>query len=124
MPELPEVEATKRYLVSEGIVGRELTGAAMSWPGAVRSGPVEDFVLGLTGRTIRDVGRRGKYITMALEAHVGAPAATLLPAYVRAALHLDDGREVRFRDPRKLGHLRLTEEAASVLGRPGPRAAG
>ena len=32
MPELPDVESTRRYLVSQGLVGRTVSGVELLWP--------------------------------------------------------------------------------------------
>ena len=66
LPELPEVEAAKRYLESEGLIGRRFTGADLRWPRAIRTGDVEDFVLGITGAAVRRLDRRGKFILIQL----------------------------------------------------------
>ena len=87
MPELPEVEAAKRYLESEGLVGRRFTGADLRWPRAVRSGDVEDFVLGITGAAVRGLGRRGKFILAELE----APGSGLSPSGEKERGHAPTG---------------------------------
>ena len=35
MPELPDVEAVRRYLLSRGLVGRTVLGAKLLWPRAI-----------------------------------------------------------------------------------------
>ena len=62
MPELPEVEVTRRSL-------QKLTGARVL---AVRQGAALRWPLGiepsaLVGRTVVDVGRRGKYVLLRLD---------------------------------------------------------
>ena len=138
MPELPEVEATRRYLLSADLVGRVITGADILWSGAIRSGPVETFVLGLTGRPILDIGRRAKLLLLrlgegsnpspaTLAVHLRmtgaltvAPGSEARPAFTRNVFHLDDGREIRFLDPRKLGTLRLVDDEAELTAGLGP----
>ena len=138
MPELPEVQATRRYLLSVDLVGRVITGADILWSRAIRSGPVETFVLGLTGRPIVDIGRRAKLILIRLGAGSNPSPATLAvhlrmtgaltvapghearPQYTRNVFHLDDGREIRFLDPRKLGTLSLVDDEAELTRGIGP----
>ncbi|MCH8195767.1 MAG: bifunctional DNA-formamidopyrimidine glycosylase/DNA-(apurinic or apyrimidinic site) lyase [Chloroflexi bacterium] len=137
MPELPDVEATRRYLLDQGLAGRTFTGATILWPKAIRSGPVEEFVLGLTGRRIDDVARRAKYLLVRLQPDDRAeqtlvihlrmtgslivePGASEPPRYAHNILHLDDGRDLRFVDPRKLGTLALVADEASALPALGP----
>ena len=140
MPELPEVEATRRYLLREGIAGRTVTGADLDWPGAVRSGSPAHFLRGARGRTIRTVERRAKYLLLRLHdrpgaypapltivAHLRMTGALLLhlasaprPRFTHNVLLLDGGWELRFVDPRKLGMLWLTADPSSVTGDLGP----
>ena len=131
LPELPEVEAAKRYLESEGLVGRRFTGADLRWPRAVRSGDVEDFVLGITGAAVRGLGRRGKFILIELEEgwlgiHLGMTGSVPIVEsaeprhkFAHNVLSLDDGRELRFVDPRKLGGLWLAGDVEEIAGRLG-----
>ncbi|HIK99306.1 MAG TPA: hypothetical protein EYG13_07165, partial [Dehalococcoidia bacterium] len=59
MPELPEIEALRRYLLREGLVGRSFVEVDAEWPG------VEDTIDGmgglapLVGRRIKAFGRQG-----------------------------------------------------------------
>jgi formamidopyrimidine-DNA glycosylase len=47
-------------------------------------------------------------------------ADTPLDPYTRVTFVLDDGREMRFRDPRKFGRVYLTPDAALICGHLGP----
>ena len=67
MPELPEVEATRRYLVSRGLVGSTIIGAELLWPRAVRIPSPEEFQLHIAGRLIGGVRRRAKYLILELQ---------------------------------------------------------
>ncbi|MCJ7763836.1 MAG: DNA-formamidopyrimidine glycosylase, partial [Dehalococcoidales bacterium] len=44
----------------------------------------------------------------------------LPPEYTRAIIHLDDGNNIFFRDPRKFGTLQLVKDSDSVLCKLGP----
>ena len=44
MPELPEVENTKRYLVEVGVDGAKIRSATVTWANSVKFPSVEDFV--------------------------------------------------------------------------------
>jgi len=66
MPELPEVENARCYLVQAGLPGRTFTGANIGWAKTVRTPSLEDFVLGLTGGAVQAVNRRGKYLLLPL----------------------------------------------------------
>lgn len=136
MPELPEVEAAKCYLEAQGLVGTRFIGAELRWPRSIRSGPVEDFVLGLIDASVRELDRRGKIIMVGLDQpdcqawlliHLGmtgsvplAPASEARHKFAHNVLMLDDGRELRFTDPRKLGGLWLVANPDEVIGKLGP----
>ena len=138
MPELPEVENTRRYLVQAGLPGRTFTGADISWPKAVRRPSLEDFVLGINGGTVQGVNRRGKYILLPISKGGSRTAPTLIvhlgmtgglrvqdpgqPAHpmVRHTFSLDDGSELRFIDGRKFGKLWLADDPEDVLPPLGP----
>ena len=138
MPELPEVENTRRYLVQAGLPGRTFTGAAISWAKTVQTPSLEDFVLGIIGGTVGEVQRRAKYILLPLSKDDSGTGSTLIihlgmtgslrvqdlsqPAYpmVRHTFSLDDGSELRFIDGRKFGKLWLAQDPADVLPQLGP----
>ena len=66
MPELPDVEATRRYLLNSGLAGRSVRNVELFWSRAVRTPGIEDFVLTLCGQRIEDVGRRAKFLLFPL----------------------------------------------------------
>ncbi len=133
MPELPEVENTRRYLIQAGLSGRTITGAAIGWAKTVKHPTLEDFVLGVRHRRVADVQRRGKYLLLPLDGddsrtsdtlvlHLGMtgglrvhPQTQPAPPMVRHTFSLDDGRELRFIDPRKFGHLWLVADPQQAL---------
>jgi formamidopyrimidine-DNA glycosylase len=115
VPELPEVETTRRG-IRGALRGRRITGmvlreARLRWP--VDPGLVRE----LPGQQVRDVRRRAKYLLIELErgtliAHLGMsgslrvlPPATPLLAHDHYDLLLDTGRCLRFNDPRRFGSL-------------------
>ena len=142
MPELPEVENTRRYLIEAGLPSSSFQGANITWAKAVRTPPLEDFVLGLLGATVREVDRRGKYLLLQLSKEEGAdgetqPATLILHLgmtgglrvqaseqtphpLVRHTFHLQGSRELRFIDGRKFGKLWLTSDPDQVLPPLGP----
>jgi formamidopyrimidine-DNA glycosylase len=78
MPELPEVEVVRRGL-AKFVAGRTVAEVEVRHPRAVRrhlAGPA-DFAAALTGRTVLDACRRGKYLWLPLDsgdavlAHLG-----------------------------------------------------
>jgi formamidopyrimidine-DNA glycosylase len=125
MPELPEVETVardlRRHLLPDGAgSGPGISGARVAWPRTLRDEDPAAFVAGVTGRRIEGVGRRGKNVLIDLDGgafltvHLKmtgqlfvVPAGLPVDPHERAALMLDDGREIRFRDVRKFGRIGL-----------------
>jgi formamidopyrimidine-DNA glycosylase len=118
MPELPEVEVTRRGIAPH-LVGRVISSAT------VRNGhlrwPIPDAVRLLPGRKIRAVARRGKYLLFDcgeghLVLHLGMSGSLRLVA--KAAPpgkhdHFDlgiGGKLLRLRDPRRFGAVLWTTE--------------
>jgi formamidopyrimidine-DNA glycosylase len=115
MPELPEVESVRRQLAPE-LSGRRVT--EVWWdphPNVAR----QFLDAGrLTGRIVKDVCRRGKFLICPLDdglelvLHLGMTGSFRFSyddTYVRARLWLDDGRDLAFRDPRRFGRLAVVE---------------
>lgn len=115
MPELPEVEVTRRGIVShlEGhrIVGATIRNPSLRWP------IPHDLEKILYGLEISKVIRRGKYLLFdcgegTLILHLGMSGSLrLLPATAPPQKHdhvdliLDTGMILRFKDPRRFGAL-------------------
>lgn len=122
MPELPEVETAARDLDAQ-IAGVGVVGLAhLHWPRMIEGMPAEAFAAAIAGRTIQRVGRRAKWILAELDAglvlaiHLRmsgvvwvAPADEPLAPHTHLALALADGRQLRFKDVRKFGRMRLLD---------------
>ncbi len=134
MPELPEVETIASGL--REIVGRQIVGVEVRWPRAVVPG-LPLFETGLLGRTVLGVQRRGKWVDLPLEGevhlliHLRMSGRLLLESaeaaedpHTRVVVRLDDGRQLRFSDPRKFGRMVLTANPDQVLGDLGPEPLG
>jgi formamidopyrimidine-DNA glycosylase len=134
MPELPEVETVRRDLEAR-IVGRRITSCEISpdAPRLVQIVPAAEFCRELTGRVVRGLRRRGKYLIVDLDdgrawvVHRRMSGNILYrrPAdppddYVRAVFGLDDGHELRWTDLRKFGTMWLVEDATMVMEALGP----
>ena len=132
MPELPEVETIRRSLDRLRLPGRVVTDVAVTWPRSVGGNP-EAFRDALVGRCLTASGRRGKYLLYTLEPtailtiHLRmsgrlylVPRTAATTGYERVTLGLDDGRELRFYDPRKFGRVTIGSEPAPGVARLGP----
>ena len=130
MPELPEVETVARDLAPR-VIGARIVDAAVLWERTIRHPlPPERFVAELRGATITRVGRRaktvlihlddGRVLTVALRmtgALLVVPGGTAEDRHARVVFQLADGRELRYRDPRKFGRIGLWE-GGSLRARP------
>jgi formamidopyrimidine-DNA glycosylase len=115
MPELPEVETTRRGLLPH-LAGRRVRAVVLRRPDLRWPIPAEVGAL-LPGQPVRALRRRAKYLLLDTDAgsallHLGMSGSLrVLPgdAPVRAHDHvdigLDDGRLLRFNDPRRFGCL-------------------
>jgi formamidopyrimidine-DNA glycosylase len=132
MPELPEVETIKNELTPH-VTGRKITGVTLDWEGIVKKPSLEEFYSLLIGQQIIGLSRRGKYLIFSLKSgealiiHLKMTGSLLMnhasdepDKFIRAVLHLDNGAEIRFRDPRKFGAMWLVKDLSSVVGKLGP----
>lgn len=117
MPELPEVEITRQGLLP--LLGRKVEQVTVRVP-ALRW-PIPDHLSRtLTGQTLCQLRRRGKYILAQFETgclllHLGMSGRLALLPYAQPALKhdhfdlvFDDGRLLRLHDPRRFGALLWT----------------
>lgn len=136
MPELPEVETTRRHVapVLEGaviksvVLGRERM--------ARRNRRSSDIADRLVGRRIGRVGRRGKFLLIEVEGdltwviHLGmsgrmriADSGDPLEPHAHLVVHTEEGSEIRFIDPRTFGFVavftpeELAADSLAGLGR-------
>ena len=136
MPELPEVETVARSL-RPMLVGRRFAGCEVRWRRTLGGLAPAAFAAALEGVRVRAVGRRAKWIVIELTRE-RVPAGVLCvhlrmtgrlqidPAgeqpgpWERVRIALDDGRVLRFVDPRKFGRVRYVRRSEEVLGELGP----
>jgi len=118
LPELPEVETTRRGLEPHArrrrIVKVSLYERRLRWPVAAR------LASSVKGQLLKRVGRRAKYLLLELEAgtlllHLGMSGnLRVVPAQAPRRTHdhfdlvLDSGKALRFNDPRRFGSLIYT----------------
>ena len=121
MPELPEVETVRRGLAAR-LTGRRITHVTVRRPDLRRPLP-PDMGQVLTGRAVREFGRRGKYLLVHLDGggvlivHLGMSGRLSIDAapgggaHEHVVLHFDDGAVLRYDDHRRFGLMDLTEAA-------------
>src|SRR4051794_6939945 len=139
MPELPEVETVARQLEPE-LEGHGIESLEVLDPRWSRPVPPAALAREVDGSTIEALGRRGKYLLLALDGartlvmHLRMTGNLVLvegeevldpsegrrlyegersssARHLRARFVLDDGREVWFTDPRRFGEAFLIEDA-------------
>lgn len=122
MPELPEVETTRRGLIP-WLTGRRVRAIHVRQP-RLRWRVSTRLVAELTGQEIRDVRRRAKYLLLVTDAgtaivHLGMTGSLrTLSAWTEPGPHdhidlaLSDGGYLRYRDPRRFGSWHWTRTDA------------
>lgn len=123
MPELPEVETTRRGLL-QAVNGRRVLSVQLHRQ-AIRTPIPVHFVQYVAGATIRDVRRRAKYLLIDLDngqsilAHLGMSGSFtvveklgfILRKHDHVVFELDGGLLMIFNDPRRFGVIDLVETA-------------
>jgi formamidopyrimidine-DNA glycosylase len=135
MPELPDVEAFRRFFRMHA-AGKKIAAIAAD-PTIVRNTTPRSLDRALRGRVFEDPDRHGKWLICrtdgpTLLVHFGMTGdliwsddEPLRHRHDRLTIRFDDGRELRYRNMRKLGGVWLAHDAAeesAVLGPLGPDA--
>ncbi|MEW8228959.1 MAG: bifunctional DNA-formamidopyrimidine glycosylase/DNA-(apurinic or apyrimidinic site) lyase [Candidatus Thiodiazotropha endolucinida] len=122
MPELPEVETTRRGIAPH-ITGQRIRQVTIRQP-RLRWPIPEDLPCTLKGRKLLSVDRRGKYLLMAfhhgtLIIHLGMSGSLRIvdaDAAIQKHDHFDlllgNGLRLRLRDPRRFGAVLWTDQPA------------
>jgi len=127
MPELPEVETIRRDLARE-LPGRRIVQAGATGARSIRRHPDPvSFRAAVEGTTVEAVRRWGKYLLLDLSrpapasvvVHLGMSGQLLLSSttapvvpHTHVVLGLDDGRDLRFVDPRTFGEVFVGSDAS------------
>lgn len=136
MPELPEVETTRRgiepHLLGRRVERVVLRRDTLRWP------IPGDIAANLVGREILATRRRAKYLLLdnavgSAIVHLGMsgvlrvlPASTAIGTHDHVDLQLDSGQVLRFTDPRRFGCLlwQAAHETHPLLAELGPEPLG
>ncbi|MBU0653784.1 MAG: bifunctional DNA-formamidopyrimidine glycosylase/DNA-(apurinic or apyrimidinic site) lyase [Gammaproteobacteria bacterium] len=119
MPELPEVETTRRgiepYVQGQRITEIRIRQPKLRWP-------IPKEIIHLQGQTVQQLTRRGKYILLHAEVgvaliHLGMSGSLRIVEpdmeprkHDHFDLLLESGKALRYHDPRRFGALLWTEE--------------
>jgi formamidopyrimidine-DNA glycosylase len=118
VPELPEVETTRRF-IEPVLTGRRIERAEVRRPRTARRNVrPEDVAERLVGRRVERVGRRGKFVLADVEGdltwviHLGMSGRMQIAEpgepeamHTNAVFETDGGVELRFVDPRTFGFV-------------------
>ena len=136
MPELPEVETSRRgispFVVGQRIAGVVIRERRLRWPIS------DDMETRLSMAMVESVDRRAKYLLVNTSngtaiIHLGMSGSIFIverdtPAGVHDHfdIELDSGKALRFRDPRRFGSLHWTDDLAEhwLLKKLGPEPLG
>ena len=137
MPELAEVETIRRNLLSgsdnaPSLAGQQISAVRVFWDRSIAAPPVQEFVSCLSGESVQDIDRRGKFLIFKLTgayllAHLRMSgdlamedADGPLSPHARIVLEFYSGYRLSFVDPRKFGRMWLTDDPGKILGSLGP----
>lgn len=122
MPEMPEVEQVRKTLTLH-IKGKTITNIEIYLNRLIQHPTPEAFIKGLVGKTIEDVGRKGKYLVLKtannqkLIVHLRMTGALIAqsseapePKYAKIKFTLSDGVTMWFTDIRTFGTLYLVTD--------------
>lgn len=129
MPELPEVETVRRTL-EKLIVGRPIAKVTVKLPRIVQKIEPEEFCHALEGQTIREIGRRGKYLRLIMddltlvshlrmEGRYGVyDADEAVEQHTHVFFRFEDGKELRYKDVRQFGTMELFQKGSELVSPP------
>ena len=139
MPELPEVESIRRYLVASNVQNTTIDRVEVGWADsiAVPQHDIETFAFNVSQRRIYDIRRRGKYLVFPLTnafdsvihlvMHMGMTGSLHLREdgqdsvrYRRAAIFLGDGRRIELSDYRRWARLWAVDDPVTAFPRLAP----
>ena len=136
MPELPEVETTMRgitpHILHCKIIRSTIRQKKLRWPIA------DDFHAQTQGQQIAAITRRSKYLLIHLQSttiiwHLGMSGSlrlvdkkTPLEKHEHVDIEFDNGRILRYKDPRRFGALLLCDDLKqlTLLNKLGPEPLG
>jgi formamidopyrimidine-DNA glycosylase len=137
MPELPEVETYRRYLLqgvdqAPSILGKKIRDAELFWERTLATPSSEEFQTRIKGQFVTGIGRRGKnllvrlsrdtliiHLRMSGELVVEEQTADLGKHY-RLVINFQDGYRLAFNNIRKFGRIWLTADPEDQLANLGP----
>lgn len=141
MPELPEVETFRRYLLqgssgAPSILGKKILTAELLWEKTLAYPGPEEFLRRIAGQYVTGISRRGKNLILqlardALIIHLRMSGEIIVEEktnprgkHYRLILNFGDSYRLAFNNIRKFGRVWLTEDAEAFLAHLGPEPLG
>lgn len=117
MPEMPEVETIRR-IIEPQIKGRKILSVTINNTQVIAYPDVSVFVESLTGQTVLNMSRRGKFLTVHLESgdrfvfhlrmtgqFLVTPEAYPIEKHTHLIAEMSDGNQIRYIDVRRFGRF-------------------
>ncbi|MDF7809027.1 bifunctional DNA-formamidopyrimidine glycosylase/DNA-(apurinic or apyrimidinic site) lyase [Pontiellaceae bacterium B12219] len=130
MPELPEVETIASQLRAHGVEGKEIRSVKVNWAPTVEPYSAAQFAEAVTGSTIDQISRVGKWMlfslssgqTLMIHLRMAGSFAMEKGSHDRIVVNLSDGLALYYRDTRKFGRWKLVDDPQTILSKLGPDA--
>lgn len=116
MPELPEVETVRKGL-SQLVIGKKISKVEVFWPKIIERLSPSEFNQRVSGQTIHEIKRRGKFLIFCLDQDVIIshlrmegkyhyfPEITRPNKHVHVVFTFSDGSQLHYQDVRKFGRM-------------------
>lgn len=130
MPELPEVE-TIRQTLKRFVLGKKIEDVQIDWPNIIKH-PRDPalFRKQVSGQTVRDIGRKGKYLLFELDddilvshlrmegKYTVVPSDEEVKKHTHIVFKFTNGEELRYNDVRKFGTMHLWPKGEEFVSEP------
>lgn len=130
MPELPEVETVRKTLENL-VLNKTIEHITISWPKIIKNPTeIDQFIDALKGQTIKEIGRRGKFLIFytdvyALVSHLRMegkyavyPKDEPFDKHTHVVFHFTDDTDLRYKDVRKFGTMHLFKKGTEFEAPP------
>ncbi|MBM7597732.1 formamidopyrimidine-DNA glycosylase [Virgibacillus halotolerans] len=130
MPELPEVETIKNTL-KQFVINKQIEEVHVYWPNIIKEpDDVDHFKMVLSGQTIHDITRKGKFLLFQMDDYVLVShlrmegkysveqAAEPVKKHTHVIFTFTDGDQLRYNDVRKFGTMHVYHKGVALLEKP------
>jgi formamidopyrimidine-DNA glycosylase len=130
LPELPEVETVRKTLENL-VLNKTIEQITIRWPKMIKNPTeIDQFIDALKGQTIKEIGRRGKFLIFytdiyALVSHLRMEGKYAVYSkdepfdkHTHVVFHFTDGTDLRYKDVRKFGTMHLFKKGTEFEAPP------